>query len=177
MSRFTWGWTSRFHAHSPMRLFVGFPKWPLPSSPERPFLWQLAPQSNRSRRERGEERGRDQTRQRSHSLLQRSLGSAIPSFPLFSVGRMAQLWTPDGGATRRHGTAQGGKIMGVGHLGSRPPLAPRHRSCSFLFTGGIKAGQIRTGSSGKSQGVRKTISQKEVIGWKQKGECLPRMNI
>lgn len=33
---------------------------------------------------------------------------------------MAQLWSPDGGATRRRGAAQGGKILGVGHLGSRP---------------------------------------------------------
>lgn len=64
--------------------------------------------------------------------MQRSLGSAIPSFPLFSIGRMAQLWSPDGGATRRRGAAQGGRIMGVGHLGTQAqvmfiPVHGRHQ--------------------------------------------------
>lgn len=38
MSRLTWGWTSCFQACLSMRLFVGFPKWPLPNSSECPFL-------------------------------------------------------------------------------------------------------------------------------------------
>lgn len=37
MSRLTRGWTSRLQARSSMRLFVGFPEWPLRSSSECPF--------------------------------------------------------------------------------------------------------------------------------------------
>lgn len=177
MSRFTWGWTSRFQAHSSVRLFVGFPRWPLPSLPEHPFY--VAAGSPEQPVREGKRRGEGERTNPIEEPQSYNLVLEVPSHHFHCF--LSVTWPSSGplmvGLHEGVALHKEARSWGWVILAAAPRLAHRHRSCSFLFMEGIKAGQIRTGGSGKSQGVRKTISQKEVIGRKQKGERLPRMNI
>lgn len=177
MSRLTWGWTSRFQACLSMRLFVGFPKWPLPNSSECPFhVAAGSPRVTDPGGKAGRNSGEDKPNREAtvfYNLVLEVTSHHFHCFPLVTrpssgplmVG-LYEVWC----CTRR-------QDHGGGSSWQPPLLRHRRRPCSFLYTEGIKAGQIRTGSSGKSQRVRMNISQKEVVRWKQKGERLPRMNI